>query len=144
MKTRAAIAYQAGQPLVVETVDLDFKADYLEIPLLVKLRFGAEDAKVRPHVYLGPAVAFNLSCKVGGEESGIEVELDCDDEAFEGGAAIKSTDFGGVLGVGLDLRNFLVGARYTMGFTQIPDSSEENDVKNSVFAFYVGYAFRLK
>lgn len=135
---------QKGATQSVESVDIDFKADYLEVPLLLKLRFGAEDATVRPHIYLGPAVAFNLSCKVGGEQSGLAVELDCDDEAFEGSAAIKSTDFGGMIGVGLDLRNFLVGARYTMGFTQIPDSSTESDVKNSVFAFYLGYAFRLK
>jgi hypothetical protein len=125
-------------------VDVTFKLDYIQIPVLFKYKFGAADARVRPSLYLGPAVGFKTSCKFAAEGGGVGFDFDCDE--FSDIGSIKGTDFGGVIGAGVDVRNFLVGARYEMGFTNVAESIEagSEDVKNSTISFYVGYAFRLK
>lgn len=107
------------------------KLDYVEVPVLLKGRFGS--AGVKPSVFAGPAVAFKVSGKAQfrGEEEDVE--------------DVKGTDFGIVLGAGLDLAAgsgaFTVDARYTLGLTTFSDSPDPDDVKNGVWTFSIGYAF---
>jgi hypothetical protein len=127
-----------------EGVDVTFKLDYIEVPLLLKYTFGAVDAGARPHLYLGPAIAFKMSCKFAGESEGVGLDFDCED--FSDFGEIKSTDFGGIVGAGVNIRDFLLGVRYELGFTKIAESVDTGteDIKNSTISFYLGYAFRLK
>jgi hypothetical protein len=107
------------------------KLDYVEVPVLLKGRFGSGSAK--PSVFAGPAVAFKVSGKTEfqGEEEDVE--------------DVKGTDFGIVFGAGLDLAvgsgAFTIDARYTLGLTTFSDSPDPDDVKNGVWTFSVGYAF---
>jgi hypothetical protein len=111
--------------------EAEIKLDYVEVPVLLKGRFGS--GGVKPSVFVGPAVAFKVSGKTEfqGEEEDVE--------------DVKSADFGIVFGAGLDLAvgsgAFTIDARYTLGLTTIADSPDPDDVKNGVWTFSVGYAF---
>ena len=113
-------------------IDIDFKANYLEIPVLFKLTFGTGTTK--PSLFAGPAIAFLMSSKA--EALGVSVDLK---------DVTKGTDVGIVFGGGV---GFAVGSgtmtfdgRYTMGMSSIDDSGDDEDVKNSNISFMVGYGF---
>jgi hypothetical protein len=111
--------------------EAELELDYLEVPVLLKGRFGSGTA--RPSVFVGPAVAFKVSGKTRfrGEEEDVE--------------DVKGTDFGIVFGAGLDFAAgsgaFTIDARYTLGLTTLADSPDPDDVKNGAWTFSVGYAF---
>lgn len=92
--------------------------DYLEVPVLAKLSFAPGPAS--PHVYAGPYAGFVL-------------ESDIDD---------AQTDFGGIVGAGLDINlvavDLNVGARYGVGLS---DAFEDGSGKNSVFSIVAGISF---
>lgn len=128
-----------------EGVDVEFKIGYVEVPLLLRLGFPMESG-ITPVVNLGAAVAFKASCKVGGSEGGVSVEVDCD----EGGYDVKGVDFGGTAGVAVDIpigaRAVLAPfARYTLGLANIPDVDEADDVdlKNTTLQFGAMIRMRL-
>ena len=126
--------------------DAQFKANYFEIPVLLKAQFPMET--IRPAVYAGPVVSFETSCKLGLSEGGVSADFDCDsDEAGVGNR--KTTDFGAVFGGNLDL---FVGpviltldARYQLGLTNLnddPDAPDES-VKNQLWQIMAGVGFTL-
>ena len=133
-----------GADLGVEfTADETYTLDYFEVPLLAVISFPAGTSGIFD-IFLGPAVAFNVTAKsksewTGGGESGTDEE-DLED--------IKGTDFGGVVGLGftlvMDSMNLFADARWEMGFSSIVDvEGADVDVKNQAFAFMVGVAFPL-
>jgi hypothetical protein len=111
--------------------EAEIRLDYVEVPVLLKGRFGS--GGVKPIAFVGPAVAFKVSGKAEfqGEEEDIE--------------DVKSVDIGIVFGAGLDLAvgsgAFTIDARYTLGLTTFADSPDPDDVKNGVWTFSLGYAF---
>jgi len=127
------------------TADMTFKLDYFEIPILAVATFPAGPSGTFD-IFAGPALGINLSGKqktewTAGGLSGTDEE-DIED--------IKSTDFGGVVGVGftyaLSTVNLFADARWEMGFTSIvddPEAEDEVDIKNMGFAFMVGVGFPL-
>jgi hypothetical protein len=138
------VAYaMRGVKLMEGTTDITFQADWVEVPLLLKLAFPSNSgSNVRPHLYAGPAVAFKMGCTAKGEEGNVSVSVDC--EEFE--AVLKGTDFGLVVGGGLDLGRLMLGARYTIGMTNLNDGenlSSDEEFKSRSISFLVGYALRL-
>lgn len=122
------------QGTIIEGFDGDsnttVKVNYLNIPVLAK--YCITDAF---SVEAGPQIGFLLSAKARGE--------DVND-------LYKSTDFGFNLGCGYNFtENISVGARYTIGLTDVNDISDEQDYpdlynasfKNSNFAFSLAYKF---
>ena len=97
-----------------------FKADYLNVPLMMKYYFGGLN------VQAGPQVGFLMSAKV--EDEDIKDEM-------------KGVDFGFNLGVGYDL-DFGLGfdLRYNLGLSNVFDY-DDADGKNRVIQFTVNYAF---
>lgn len=97
---------------------VDVEVDYLEVPVLAKFSFAPGPAS--PHIYVGPYVGF-------------VVEDDSDS---------AETDFGGMVGAGLDINAGVVdlnlGARYGLGFV---DAFENGSGKNSVFSIVAGVSF---
>ena len=141
------------------TVDMTLKADYFEIPVLLRYSFKGQ-GPAGLNLYGGPVFAFSrlskteISTSVLGFSAG--GELDNYNE--------KSTDLGLALGVGVDLsmaRSLLVlDVRYTVGLqnmwddvvvadlpsdliplTLYADSGEAYKMKNSVISFTVGFMF---
>jgi hypothetical protein len=106
------------------------KVNYLNIPVLAK--YYITNAFT---VEAGPQIGFLLSAKTRGE--------DVSD-------LYKSTDFGFNLGCGYNFtENIFVGARYTIGLTDVNDASDESlypdlynaSFKNSNFALSLAYKF---
>jgi hypothetical protein len=134
-----ALFAQKGAQFEFEDLDSKLKLDYVEVPLLLKLRSG--DDGFRPYVLAGPYVGFRMKAEaeVDAGEDGTST-TDLEDET-------KSTDYGAVAGVGLEIPAgsgaFLIEARYTRGLTNIASDDVDNDdeVKNSVWSLLVGFRF---
>lgn len=106
------------------------KVNYLNIPVLVKYYITDMFS-----VEAGPQIGLLLSAKARGE--------DISD-------LYKSTDYGFNLGCGYNFtENISAGARYTIGLTDVNDTSDESQYpdlynasfKNSNFALSLGYKF---
>ncbi len=108
-------------------------ADYIEIPLLLKLRIPTP--VVQPFVFAGPTVGFKLKEKW--ESNGEEVPL--------GEALLKNNDYGAIFGAGLNVgRNFMIDVRYSLGLQKVISTFEgdvEPDFKNGVWSASLGIAF---
>jgi len=119
-----------GQPLKT-TLDLV----YLEIPVLARLTIPTS-VRVTPTIFAGPA----LGLKIKGQQEA-EYQGQSTSEEIEG---LKSTDFGLVLGGGLDVDTgygkILVDLRYEFGLTNI---LEEGDIKNGAFLIMGGYSLNF-
>lgn len=108
-------------------------ADYIEIPLLLKLRIPTP--VVQPFVFAGPSVGFKLKEKL--QSDGEEIPLD--------EALLKNNDYGAIFGAGLNLgRSFMVDVRYSLGLQKVINTFEgevEPDFKNGVWSATIGIAF---
>jgi hypothetical protein len=108
-----------------DTGEGKLKFDYIEIPVLLKLRLPIGD--VHPFIFAGPAFGFTLNSAL----EGIELE------------DFPKSDYSAVLGGGLQLgRSIHIDIRYTMGLQklEIPDL-EAIDLKNGVISATIGLAF---
>ena len=112
--------------------------NYLEIPVLAKLKFGNDNAKF--YVNVGPSlgIAMSASYKQTGE-SAEDIPIGSSDDDF-----FKRTDIGAQFGAGLMLGNFMIDLRYGLGLTNIINGGD-NDLsqKNNVIGITVGYAIPL-
>jgi hypothetical protein len=118
-----------------ESNRVKYKLNYLEIPVLLKFKV-LQAPKVKPGLYLGPAVAIKINAKRELQENGETSESDLEGiRTPEIGFAIGGTiDF--YLGVGA----IVFDARYTNGFNSIFEA-EGIEVKNGVFSFMAGLLF---
>jgi len=108
-------------------------ADYIEVPLLLKLRIPTPI--IQPFVFAGPTVGFKLQEKF--ETDGEEVPLTEN--------LLKNNDYGAIFGAGLNLgRNFMVDVRYSLGMQKVISTVEgevQPDFKNGVWSASIGIAF---
>jgi hypothetical protein len=108
-------------------------ADYIEVPLLFKLRIPTPI--VQPFVFAGPTVGFKLQEKL--ETNGQEVPLTQ--------KLLKNNDYGAIFGAGLNLgRNFMVDVRYSLGLQKVISTVQgevQPDFKNGVWSASIGIAF---
>lgn len=108
-----------------DTGDGKLKFDYLEIPVLLKLRIPT--GNVHPFIFAGPAFGFNLKALIEG------YKID----------NMPSSDYSAVVGGGVQLgRSVHIDVRYTMGLQklEIPDI-DTVDLKNGVLSATIGLAF---
>jgi opacity protein-like surface antigen len=122
-----------------ELVDVSagINLDYIQLPVLFKAELRKPDSKITPSVFVGPALGFQIGCKITAEGDGEELSDDCPDDTF------KSTDFSLVFGAGLEFNRFSLQGRYDMGLGSVADA-DGADVKNSGFLVTLGYAFRVR
>lgn len=108
-------------------------ADYIEVPLLLKLRIPLP--VVQPFVFAGPCVGFKLQEKLesNGEEMPLTENL------------LKNNDYGAIFGAGVNLgRNFMLDVRYSLGLQKVISTVEGEvapDFKNGVWSASIGIAF---
>ncbi len=106
--------------------------DYIEIPLLLKLRIPT--GSISPVVFAGPAVGFKLSEK-----------FEMNGESVPDTTLLKDNDYGAIFGAGLDFgRHLMLDVRYSMGLQKVFKVIEGEtpiDVKNGVWSASVGIAF---
>jgi hypothetical protein len=121
-----------------ELLDMKFKLNYLEIPVLFKISLPPL-SKIKLNLFAGPAIAIKLKAIAEISSGGMTKE-----EKLEN---IQDSDMGLVMGGGIDLGGFIIEGRYTMGLNSIYDSEDdvfedkESDLSNSVFSFLVGFYF---
>jgi hypothetical protein len=130
-----------------EIIDLDgtvcIESSYFEMPVLARFT-PIPDARVRPVLLAGPAIAVNLSTDavVSGESNGTSVDVS-DDISDE----VKTVDLGLVLAGGLEFpvgsggQNVGLDLRYTLGLTNASDSDEIDNVKNGAFTVAGTFGF---
>jgi hypothetical protein len=126
-------------------IQQQIRHDYIEIPVLLKANFRA-DARISPHLFLGPAVGFYVGCGSTQTESGfasgeligtLETELPC--------APTNGVQLDARAGLGLDIEvsSRLIGVAdvsYSLGLTTIyPDSPG----KSRALIISVGLGFRI-
>ncbi len=90
------------------------KVDYVEVPVIVRVGIPIIPV-ISPYIYGGPAIAFNVSCKSQPEGG---TSTDCDDPTGID-TEIKSTDFSGIIGLGIQLSRFIIAIQYDHGFDNI-------------------------
>ena len=114
-----------------------FEFDYVEIPILAKVKIAT--GSVSPHVFAGPAIAFETSCTIKAEVFADDVDCDEIDDPLER----KSVNVGVIFGGGLEIEAgpgvVTVDAAYNVGLRNICD--ESCDIKTRTFYFSVGYLF---
>lgn len=101
-----------------------YNLDYINVPVMAKY-YVTEDLSIEA----GPQVGYLVNSKA---------TYDGDSEDIEG---LKDIDFGFNLGAGYKLESGLnFSARYNLGLSNINDEGD-NDLKNGVIQFSVGYMF---
>ena len=97
-----------------EEADLTWKANYLEMPVLLKAGFGS--GSVRPYLMAGPSIGINLGSdlKIGG--GGLALKIDVKD-------LLTTTDFSLMFGGGVlfpfQSVNLYADVRYSLGLTDV-------------------------
>lgn len=111
--------------------DATLKLNYINVPVMLKYQVADKFS-----LEAGPYVGFLTSAKMKVEVSGFGSEtVDMKD-------MVKSTDFGLGLGMNYEFSDVIfANARYQAGLTQIGDTGEGDDIKNSVFQIGLGFRF---
>jgi len=113
-----------------EGTDGKLSVDYIQIPVLAKFGFGAPGVNIKPEVFFGPYAGFTINSEL--EDAGFAVDAD---EVF------KNSDFGVVVGAGLQVSKLNVELRYTAGLTDVFEDAYADGEKNGAFALAIGINF---
>ena len=113
---------------------MKYKLDYINVPLMIKF-YPTQNFNIEA----GPQVGFLVNAKANVKTTALGQKIDTDQDMKD---YLKSTDFG--LGVGMNYEFsdvVFANARYQGGLTQIGDTGEGDDIKNSVFQIGLGFRF---
>jgi hypothetical protein len=125
-----AIYTVKGTSLDIEGFATDFIVDYLEVPVLARVRLPRGG-----YVVAGPSMAFRLRARNRVAFGGSTEEFDLDEE-------VESFDLGIVGGVGIGVGRWVVDARYTHGLSDIDtDTSDDVRMRNRVVSLSAGIRF---
>ncbi|MCH7413198.1 PorT family protein [Belliella sp. R4-6] len=122
--------------LGIEEGEVRFNLNYIQLPLAFTLNVGPLNIHAGPYLsYLASANVKNLR---NSDLSTINAtELDRND--------FHTLDYGLLAGVGFDVQNVTIGARYNYGLREVGKSgiagNLTNDSKNSVAQLYIGFGF---
>jgi hypothetical protein len=142
---------QKGGQETEDGVTIKFKGDYFELLLPLTLTIPIENSPLTPRLYAGPAIGFEVGCKLSAEGGGMSESVDCDAISDITGDTsdnieTESTDYGVFFGGGLD---YAVGNGaitldflYNLGLGDIT-KEESEEVKNQVIQIFAGYKFFL-
>lgn len=119
-----------------ESGDNTYQLDYVEVPVLARFDF-ITNSGLRPHVYFGPYIGFNVNAEIDGEDEGT---LFPDDSQTNIDDITNDTDFGVSVGAGLDFGRFDLGVRYNAGLTEVFDA-DDMTAKNGVLSIVGGIGF---
>lgn len=120
----------------------DLRLSYVEVPIL--LRAGYPGERFLPSLFLGPYAAFLLSCRLTLEDGS---DGACDDEGRAAWFRPRSTDYGMMVGGGLDMAvgesTVFIDARYALGLLSIQAGSDGMDLRHGGFTLTGGFAIPL-
>ena len=116
-----------------------FNLNYLELPVLAVFNLGKNF-----NLHAGGYAAYLTSANVKAEDDGSSNEqlISFDESQF------NRFDYGLVGGLGFDIKNVSIGARYNYGLNQIGEKDQSvisseilRNAKNNNISLYVGYGF---
>jgi hypothetical protein len=116
--------------------DYRFNLNYVEVPVLLSFNLGEQF-----HINAGPYLAYLTKADVTDIENNGTVEylINLNEDSF------KRWDWGLAAGLGFDINNFTMGARYTLGLTKINNNTGISEVapnsKNAAINIFVGVSF---
>lgn len=120
----------------------DVRLSYVEVPLL--LRAGYPGERLLPSVFIGPYAAFLVSCRLSLDDG---TQGECDDEARASWFNPRSTEYGLMVGGGLDFAlgesTIFVDARYALGLLSIQRGDDAMDLRNAGLTVAGGFAIPL-
>jgi len=123
---------------------IEFGLDYIEVPLLAKVRFPLAQ-KLHGYVTGGPAYAWNVNCSISTDTNGTEsAASDCGETFGSFKTAMQKADRGVVGGGGLDFivpgfGGINLDLRVVRGLTRLTTGSTGADVKNQSVSLMLGY-----
>ena len=125
---QGSVATGTEQGIKVKTTA---KTDYINIPILANIYVAKGFA-----LKLGIQPGFNVNSGYKASAMGVDVSGSLSDL----GVDIKSFDFAIPVGLSYEFNNFVIDGRYNIGVMKMV---ENDDSKNSVFQFTLGYKFNL-
>ena len=114
--------------------------NYLEIPLLAKLKFGNDNVKF--YVAAGPSLGVLVSADYK-SVSGNSINRGSLDIGWSENDYYKPTDIDAQFGAGLMLGNFVFDVRYGLGLSNISPGANDYSEKNRALGITIGYAIAL-
>ena len=112
-------------------VEVTSKTDYINIPIMANI-YVVQGLALK----LGIQPAFNVNASYTASTQSIDISASLSDFGIE----VKSFDFAIPVGLSYEFSNFVIDGRYNIGVTKMV---ENDDSKNSVFQFTLGYKFNL-
>ncbi|MCF8245042.1 MAG: PorT family protein [Saprospiraceae bacterium] len=131
---------QKGYKTTIEnSTKQEFKTylNYVEMPILLKGKFGAGDLKF--NALLGPTFGYAFDGKIKSDDGDTDIDFDKSN--------IKQYDIGGMAGIGLGYDVYpgtvFLDARLGWGFTNLDDSDNSDNFKwrNRGFNIGIGYIY---
>lgn len=132
------------------TTKTKYKINYLELPVLAKLKFGNADQEgIGFHIAAGPWVGFALSGHYNSKASAGETliyEVDRD-LTFDDEDNAKRVNYGMIGAAGISFGHLVFDLRYNYGFNNLLDNDANNNNDNKPVlqtrgvAFTLGYTF---
>jgi len=131
---------QSGLISKEDAGEATWKIDYFAIPISAKYKFAIENSSVKPYVFAGPTLGFNLSAKVS---NGTEVDIKDN---------IESINFGLHFGAGAEFEistgtNLFFDASYGLGLSDIYKESagvtENQKINSRDIGIKAGVSFKI-
>lgn len=125
-----------GSSLGIREGEVRFNLNYIQLPLALAINVGPLNIHAGP--YLSYLVSANVKNLRTSDLTTINtIELNKDD--------FKTIDYGLLAGVGFDVQNVTIGARYNYGLRQVGKDGMAgnltNNSKNSVAQLFIGFGF---
>lgn len=120
--------------LGVKTDNSEYDLEYFQVPVLLMYDIELPALPIMPYVFAGPYLGFNMLAEGGGRLSPDISEI------------VRDNDFGFILGAGIEVFRFTVGARYQFGATQVFENldfntgSVDGDERNSAISIVVSFS----
>jgi len=118
-------------------ISVTAKLTYIQIPLLLKLRFPMGTAgRMTGNLFTGPGVAYRIGCRLKVAEGGNDISGGCDQDGEA--EDLRSFDSSLIFGLGVDIGRTTVSLRYDMGLSKLDQSAAANDIKNRALILLAG------
>lgn len=111
-----------------EINEVEIHFSYIEIPLLVRVNLASK-RQLKPHLYLGPSVSFNLDAE---EDPPAQGNIPLAEERA------NNVVYGLAVGGGTNINRINIGLRYNYDFKEAFDLQ---DAKHSAISIVLGYQF---
>lgn len=112
---------------------------YIDVPLTAKATI--ETGNVKLYGIFGPYVGIGLSGHIYHNEQGTKIIWGSDNEI----GVLKRSDFGLIIGGGVEINSFQIGLNYELGLKNISSFTDYNTkVYNRVLGMSFGYKFGVR